>query len=95
MREANRTTGLWNSAADDSKIFTPYELESIANGTSTDWMNLLLRKGVQQEHQIGLSGGSEKTKFYLSADYYNEQGLFRKDNLNRYSFRANTVLAVR
>ncbi|WP_033369783.1 SusC/RagA family TonB-linked outer membrane protein [Hymenobacter norwichensis] len=88
-REANRTTGLWNSAADDSKIFTPYELESIGNGTSTDWMNLLLRKGVQQEHQIGLSGGSEKTKFYTSFDYFNEQGLFKLDNLNRYSIRFN------
>jgi len=88
-REANRTTGFWNSAADDSKIFTPYELESIANGVSTDWMNLLLRKGVQQEHQIGLSGGSEKTKFYTSFDYFNEQGLFKLDNLNRYSIRFN------
>lgn len=88
-REANRTTGLWNSAADDSKIFTPYELESIANGVSTDWMELLLRKGVQQEHQIGLSGGSEKTKFYTSFDYFNEQGLFKLDNLNRYSIRFN------
>ncbi|MDF7810852.1 TonB-dependent receptor [Hymenobacter sp. YC55] len=88
-REANRTTGLWNSAADDPKIFTPYELESIANGGSTDWMNLLLRKGVQQEHQIGLSGGSDKTKFYTSFDYFNEQGLFKLDNLNRYSIRFN------
>ncbi|MBO0356394.1 TonB-dependent receptor [Hymenobacter sp. BT186] len=88
-REANRTTGLWNSTADDSKIFTPYELESIANGVSTDWMELLLRKGTQQEHQIGLSGGSEKTKFYTSFDYFNEQGLFKLDNLNRYSIRFN------
>jgi TonB-linked SusC/RagA family outer membrane protein len=88
-REANRTTGLWNSTADDSKIFTPYELQSIADGVSTDWMNLLLRKGVQQEHQIGLSGGSEKTKFYTSFDYFNEQGLFKLDNLNRYSIRFN------
>jgi TonB-linked SusC/RagA family outer membrane protein len=88
-REANRTTGLWNSTADDSKIFTPYELQSISDGVSTDWMNLLLRKGVQQEHQIGLSGGSEKTKFYTSFDYFNEQGLFKLDNLNRYSIRFN------
>lgn len=88
-REANRTTGLWNSEADDPKIFTPYEVESIANGVSTDWMDLLLRKGVQQEHQIGLSGGSDKTKFYTSFDYFNEQGLFKLDKLSRYSIRFN------
>ncbi|UOQ52673.1 SusC/RagA family TonB-linked outer membrane protein [Hymenobacter cellulosivorans] len=93
-REANRTTGRWNSPADDSKIFTPLELQAIENGTSTDWADLLLRNGVQQEHQIGVAGGSEKTKFYLSGDYYNEQGLFRNDKLNRYSFRANIDQAI-
>ncbi|WP_375436498.1 SusC/RagA family TonB-linked outer membrane protein, partial [uncultured Hymenobacter sp.] len=93
-REANRASGRWNSEADDPAIFTATELQAIANGTSTNWADLLLRQGVQQEHQVGLSGGSEKTKFYLSADYYNEQGLFRKDNLNRYSFRANIDQAL-
>ncbi|QNP52778.1 SusC/RagA family TonB-linked outer membrane protein [Hymenobacter qilianensis] len=93
-REANRTSGRWATVADDPKIFTAAELEAIANGTSTNWADLLFRDGVQQEHQIGLSGGSEKTKFYLSGDYYNEQGLFRKDDLNRYSFRANLDQAL-
>ncbi|PJJ48096.1 SusC/RagA family TonB-linked outer membrane protein [Hymenobacter chitinivorans] len=93
-REANRTTGNWSSPADDSKIFTPLELQAIASGTTTNWADLLLRNGVQQEHQIGVAGGSEKTKFYLSGDYYNEQGLFRNDKLNRYSFRANIDQAI-
>jgi TonB-linked SusC/RagA family outer membrane protein len=93
-REANRTTGLWSSPADDAKIFTNLELQAIADGTSTNWANLLLRHGVQQEHQLSISGGSEKTKFYLSGDYYNEQGLFRKDDLHRYSFRANIDQAL-
>lgn len=93
-REANRATGNWTGPADDAKIFTPLELQAIANGTTTNWADLLLRNGVQQEHQIGISGGSEKTKFYLSGDYYNEQGLFRNDDLNRYSFRANIDQAI-
>ncbi|TGE23116.1 SusC/RagA family TonB-linked outer membrane protein [Hymenobacter metallicola] len=93
-REANRASGTWTSPADDAKIFTPLELQAIANGTSTNWADLLLRNGVQQEHQVGVAGGSEKTKFYLSADFYNEQGLFRNDDLNRYSFRANIDQAI-
>ncbi|WP_052695319.1 SusC/RagA family TonB-linked outer membrane protein [Hymenobacter sp. AT01-02] len=88
-REANRTTGTWSSPADDAKIFTPLEIQNIANGVSTNWMDMLLRQGVQQEHQIGLSGGSDKTKFYTSFDYFNEKGLFRMDDLNRYSIRFN------
>lgn len=88
-REANRVSGLWSTPADDSKIFTPIETQAIADGTSTNWIDKLLRQGVQQEHQIGLSGGSEKTKFYTSFDYFNEQGLFRMDDLKRYSIRFN------
>lgn len=88
-REANRTTGTWASPADDSKIFTPLEIQNIADGVSTNWIDKLLRQGVQQEHQVGLSGGSEKTKFYTSFDYFNEKGLFRMDDLNRYSIRFN------
>ena len=88
-REANRTTGTWTGPADDAKIFTPAELAAIESGASTNWSDLLLHNGVQQEHQIGLSGGSEKTKIYASFDYFNEKGLFKKDNLNRYSIRFN------
>ncbi|AHJ97127.1 SusC/RagA family TonB-linked outer membrane protein [Hymenobacter swuensis] len=88
-REANRTTGTWTDVSNDSKIFTPLEIQNINNGVSTNWMDMLLRQGVQQEHQIGLAGGSDKTKFYTSFDYFNEQGLFRMDDLNRYSIRFN------
>ncbi|MCC3158040.1 TonB-dependent receptor [Hymenobacter sp. 15J16-1T3B] len=93
-REANRATGLWSSEADDSKIFTPLQLGAIQNGTWTRWPDEFLRKGNQQEHQIGLAGGGDKTKFYLSASYYREQGIFRMDNLKRYATRFNLEQAV-
>ncbi|GAB2957041.1 TonB-dependent receptor [Hymenobacter coalescens] len=93
-REANRASGLWSSVADDSKILTPLQLAAIQNGTWTRWPDEFLRKGLQQEHQIGLAGGGEKTKFYLSANYYGEQGIFRMDNLKRYATRFNLEQAV-
>ncbi|NJK95360.1 MAG: hypothetical protein HC905_10995 [Bacteroidales bacterium] len=32
---------------------------------STDWESLVLRKGLTQNHQLSVSGGTEKPKFYL------------------------------
>ncbi|WP_078063082.1 SusC/RagA family TonB-linked outer membrane protein [Solirubrum puertoriconensis] len=93
-REANRTTGLWNSPADDAKIFTPLQLSAIQDGTWSRWPDLFLRNGVQQEHQVGLASGGENTKFYVSANYYDEQGIFRMDNLKRYATRFNLEHAV-
>jgi TonB-dependent starch-binding outer membrane protein SusC len=45
--------------------------------------------GFQQEHQFGISTGSENTRVYLSLNYFNESGLFEKDNLDRYAARLN------
>ncbi|MBF9221809.1 SusC/RagA family TonB-linked outer membrane protein [Hymenobacter ruricola] len=93
-REAYRTTGQWNSPADDSKIFSTFQQKSIADGVSTSWPKEFLKQGMQQEHQVGLAGGGDHTKFYLSLDYYNEKGNLRLDNLDRYSGRINLEHAV-
>ena len=88
-REANRTTGRWNSVADDPLIFNTQELAAIRNNQWIDYQDLLLKNGAQQNYQIGVSAGSDKTKAYLSLDYFGEDGLFKLDEVKRYSFRAN------
>lgn len=88
-REANRATGDWNSPADDAAIFGPTELENINQGKSTDWQDLLLQKGAQQDYLVSVTTGTDKTSFYVSANYFQEKGLFKNDVLNRYSLRAN------
>jgi len=93
-REAYRTTGQWASPADDSKIFSTFQQQSIANGVSTSWPKEFLKQGMQQEHQVGVAGGGDHTKFYLSLDYYNEKGNLRLDNLDRYSGRINLEHAL-
>lgn len=88
-REANRTTGRWNSEADDAKIFNAFELDEIQNNLYTNYADLLLHNGLQQDYQAGISGGSEKTKVYFSFDYFDEKGLLKLDGLKRYSARLN------
>ncbi len=88
-REAKRAVGQWSSSADDATVFSATELANIQSGTSTDWQDLLLQNGSQQDYQVGLSTGTEKTNIYVSLDYFNEKGLFKMDELDRYSFRVN------
>jgi len=88
-REAYRASGKWTSPANDNLVFSPYELTAIANGLYTNWQDLVLHRGSQEDHQVGVSSGSEKTKMYTSLDYYRENGLFKNDNLTRYSGRIN------
>ncbi len=88
-REAYRTTGNWNSPADDPDIFNPYELEQLQNGGGTIWSDLFLKDGFQQDYQLGVSAGTDKTNIYVSLNYFKEEGVLRLDKLNRYSIRAN------
>ena len=93
-REANRTVGIWNSPADDPKIFTSDQLANIANGIWTDFRELLFHRGTMQSHQVGISAGSERTRAYLSLSAYDEQGILRKDELKRYVLRFNLEHAL-
>ena len=89
-RQAYRTTGLWNSPADDSLVFTSAtDLAAVRNGVSTYWPGYLIHNGSQQDYNIGVAGGSERTKVYFSVDYLRETGILSNDYQNRYAVRLN------
>jgi len=71
------------------RAFQPEEIAAHDRGVSVDWLNLVLDKGYQQNHQLSIRGGSEKTGFALSANYLNERGVIKTQDFSRYSFRVN------
>jgi TonB-linked SusC/RagA family outer membrane protein len=56
---------------------------------SQDIGNLLFRNTHTQDHFISGIGGNEKSKYYASLDYYNEDGIIVGSNYNRYSGNFN------
>jgi len=97
-RESRRASGEYpegpaTQAADES-LFEPVEIEGIALGRSTDYVGGLLRNGAIQSHQVGVSGGSDKTTFFVSANYFNDKGVIKNQDYTRYTFRANIDHAI-
>lgn len=92
-RESRRATGNYPqgpaTAAADAGLFEPVELESIAQGRSTDYIGGLLRTGAIQSHQVGLSGGSDKTTFFISGNFFKDKGVIINQDFSRYTFRIN------
>jgi len=92
-RESRRAVGQYPlgaaTAADDAKIFEPRELTSIQNGRSTDYVGGMLRPGAIQSHQVAVSGGSEKTTFNISANFFQDIGVVKMQDFSRYTFRVN------
>jgi TonB-linked SusC/RagA family outer membrane protein len=92
-RESRRAVGQYPygpaTAADDAKIFEPRELASIASGRSTDYVDGMLRSGAIQNHQVSVSGGSEKTTFNISGNFFQDIGVVKLQDFSRYTFRVN------
>ena len=92
-RESRRAVGqypLGAATADaDAKIFETVELESIKLGRSTDYVDAMLRSGAIQNYQIGVSGGSEKTTFNISGNFFQDIGIVKKQDFSRGTFRIN------
>ena len=63
-------------------------LDSMRN-INTDIYGLFFRQGFSQSHELNLSGGSEKTRFYLSGNYFNQEGTDLRAYLKRYTARFN------
>ena len=78
-----------NDASKDNTFFSTLESDNLKNGVETDWLDLILRDGQQQQHQISASGGNQNTTYYLSGAFYDEKGIMQFSDYQRYSFRAN------
>lgn len=85
-RESRRAI---NAYTTDAALFEPIELDGITNKRTTDYQSPLLRTGSIQSHQIGVSGGTEKTQFAISGNYFNEIGIIKNQDFSRYTFRIN------
>jgi len=65
------------------------EIDNHAAGVSTDWMDLAMRTGQSQEHNVSISGGYKDTKFYIGGGITDIKGIARGDNFKRISTRLN------
>ncbi len=61
-----------------------------ANGTYTDWERVVYGgTGAIKNTRLGITGGNEKTKFYVNGSLSDETGIIKNTGFQRYSIRAN------
>ena len=98
MLNAAQYATLMNEAAvyngSEPKFSDPSSL-----GVGTNWQDALFNDGAPvQNHQLSISGASEKINYYFSAGYYNQEGIvggnYDHSNYERLSFRSNTQYKV-
>jgi TonB-linked SusC/RagA family outer membrane protein len=65
-----------------------------ANDVDVDWQDLLYRTGIQNNQNVGLSGGTESGRYNFNAGYYKEQGVIPTQQYTRFSIRGTLDQSV-
>lgn len=76
----------------DAPRYTPTQIG--AAGKGTDWQQETFNFNAPvQNHQVSVSGGTDKGTYFLSFGYFDQAGIvggdYNKSNYNRYSIRVN------
>ncbi len=88
-----------NNVNGGAPVFTDDYYEAFRNGTrrETDWNKLIFADTAPESNQnITVSGGNEKTQYFLSFGYLYQQGLFKSGDLNysKYNFTSNITTEI-
>ena len=74
-----RTSGAWRLAED---VLSP-------SGVDVDWQDVVFRSAMVQTHNLSVSGGSDNSSYYISGNFFDQDGIIEKSNFKRYSLRVN------
>ncbi len=84
-----------------SNLFSLYN--NIASGTTkfsqdqpvnTDWFDAITRTGIYNQHNVSISGSSDKAKYFLSLNNYDEEAILKGTDYNRTTVRTNNEFKI-
>ena len=83
----------WRAASADPNGLNEYGVPNYVAYPNTDWFDEVFDTGYSQEHNLSVSGSSEKVKYMLSLGYLDNQGVMNRWNLDsstqKINFRTN------
>ena len=59
-------------------------------GVSTDWQDLSLNSGAVLDYGLSVDGGTDAARYFISANYFDQDGILVGSDFNRVNVRANS-----
>lgn len=66
----------------------------VSPGGSTDWQDVILKRGNIQNHQLSFSGGNQNAKYYVSGSIFDQDGIIIGTDFKRYTLTNNLSFKV-
>lgn len=63
-------------------------------GLGTNWWDVINQTGQVQNHQVSISGGSDKSTYSVSLNYLDDQGMIIGGNFKRFSLRTSNTYEI-
>jgi len=89
MMNATEYANFYNEQATNDKLapyFTQDQINSFGNGY--EWQDMVFRSAPIISNTLSINGGNEKTKFSISGNVFDQQGIIADSNYKKYSLRA-------
>lgn len=83
----NQNLYLTNYSPEARRHFNNYD-------TSTDWQDAVSRTGIGQNHNLSIRGGGEQSNYFMSLNYYDEEGILVNTAMDRLGLRVNSDFQV-
>ena len=86
---ASQFKEILDAATDNTYLWDKGEQRMFDEGRSTDWQDLITQSGVYQNYNLGITGGSEKTTYYLGLDWVDQEGIIKNTRYQKGNIRFN------
>ena len=70
-------------------VFTPAQINTFRQTGGTNWQDQVYRTAFGHDHQLGISGATDKTSYLVSMNYLDQQGTVQNTFFKRYTLRSN------
>lgn len=70
-------------------LFFPTEVENYLEGNSIDWIDRTIQKGMRQNYDLSINGGTDRISYYWSMGYTNNEGVIVGDQFKTLRTRLN------
>jgi len=83
LERLSGSTNFDTMAADPARSFL------VSENTNTNWADVITRTGSTQLHELSFTSGSSNASNFTSLSYFEQEGITRRSNLQRFTFRTN------
>lgn len=87
----NHEMGIYGNTPYDNGYTNIFTEQQISGALNTNWYDEVLRTGSISNHNISIQGGTKTLSYYLSGQYFKQDGTVKNSDMERFVLRSNVA----